>query len=200
MYSSKRHAPYKGKAREDDDEYETGGNSGTTVYVGNLPWDIEWRDLKDVMAQGGNVVRADVITNEEGRSRGFGICEFATAEDAANAIELLQNAELDGRPLEVRMDRGGGRGGRGGRGGSRGGSRGRGRGGGRGRGRGRGGGRGRGEKKPASKDGLDDDLDSYWGKEVAESRSSATLDADMDDYFGKPKEAPAATEAPAVDA
>ena len=52
MYSSKRYAPYKGDARDDEDDSY---NAGTKVFVGNLPWDIEWKDLKDVCAQGGEV-------------------------------------------------------------------------------------------------------------------------------------------------
>ena len=53
MYSSKRYAPYKGDARDDEDGDSY--NAGTKVFVGNLPWDIEWKDLKDVCAQGGEV-------------------------------------------------------------------------------------------------------------------------------------------------
>ena len=65
MYSGRggRYAPYKGASRDDD--YDDHENDGTKVFVGNLPWDIEWKDLKDVMSQGGEVVRADVMKNED---------------------------------------------------------------------------------------------------------------------------------------
>jgi len=39
------------------------------VYVGNLPWQTSWQDLKDHMRQAGNVVRADVFVDETGRSK-----------------------------------------------------------------------------------------------------------------------------------
>ena len=42
------------------------------VFVGNLPWDLTWQTLKDHFRAAGNVVHADVMTDAEGRSRGFG--------------------------------------------------------------------------------------------------------------------------------
>jgi hypothetical protein len=40
------------------------------VYVGNLPWQTSWQDLKDHMrSTGGNVVYADVFLDEYGRSK-----------------------------------------------------------------------------------------------------------------------------------
>jgi RNA recognition motif-containing protein len=146
---------------------DSGGDDGCAVYVGNLPWDCDWKQLKDYMTEGGSVVRADVKTGEDGRSRGFGIVTFASAEDAEYAVENLNGCDMGGRELIVRADNGGkgggeggGRGG-GGRGGGRGfdggrgkGSKGGGKGGGKG---GKGGGKG---GKPKSKDALDDDLDS----------------------------------------
>ena len=39
------------------------------VFVGNLSWDVEWQDLKDHMRQGGNVVHADVMKENGGRSK-----------------------------------------------------------------------------------------------------------------------------------
>jgi len=109
--------------------------SGVRVYVGNLSWDVAWQDLKDHMRQAGEVVTADVIAENNGRSKGCGIVEFATVEEAQEAIKTLTDTELKGRMIFVREDRetsGGGSGGRGGGYGGRGGGRG-----GRGRGRGR---------------------------------------------------------------
>lgn len=51
---------------------------------------------------GGEVIRADVMTDQGGRSRGCGIVEFANAEQAAQAIEQLNNSELKGRMIFVR--------------------------------------------------------------------------------------------------
>lgn len=77
---------------------------GTQLYVGNLSYDTTWRDLKDHFKQAGEVVRADVKFSDNGRSKGFGIVRFASPEDAEAAIAKLSGVELDGRPLEVRLD------------------------------------------------------------------------------------------------
>jgi RNA recognition motif-containing protein len=104
------------------------------VYVGNLSWEVAWQDLKDHMIEAGEVVRAEVIKEPSGRSKGCGIVEFATDEGAKNAISMLTDTELKGRRIFVREDReitkhagrGGDFGGRGGEYGGRGGGRGRG--------------------------------------------------------------------------
>ena len=167
-----------GKQREGGGDREGGGGpvrsrnggSGTTVFVGNLSYDTTWQSLKDHMKEAGEVVRANVKTRQDGKSAGFGIVEFADADAAANAIEIMTDSELDGRQIFVREDNGGkagGGGGGGGRGGSRPGPYDRPQGRGRGRGRGGGGG-GRGGKK-----------------ESGPPKSAADLDADMDSYFAK---------------
>lgn len=79
-------------------------SKGTQLYVGNLSYDTTWQGLKEHFKQAGEVVRADVKTSDNGRSKGFGIVRFANAEDAEAAISSLGGVELDGRPLEVRLD------------------------------------------------------------------------------------------------
>ncbi|GKY96144.1 eukaryotic translation initiation factor 4H [Mayamaea pseudoterrestris] len=76
------------------------------VFVGNLSWKTSWQDLKDYMSTAGlNVIRADVLINADGRSRGCAIVEFATPEEAAQAVLTLNDSELDGRQIFVREDR-----------------------------------------------------------------------------------------------
>ena len=41
----------------------------------------------------------------DGRSMGCGIVEYATSDDARNAIATLHDTELKGRLLSVRQDR-----------------------------------------------------------------------------------------------
>ena len=82
------------------------------VYVGNLSWDVSWQDLKDHMRDAGEVTFAEVMTQPDGRSKGCGVVEFESAEDAKQAIETLNDSELKGRMIFVREDREiGGRGG-----------------------------------------------------------------------------------------
>src|SRR5688572_19974961 len=126
---------------------------GNRLFVGNLSFNTTEESLMAAFQEFGEVVEARLMTEREtGRSRGFGFVEMATAEAATKAIEEMNGAVLDGRPLrvneaEARPARGGGggggfRGGGGGGGGGRGGDRGGGRGGDRGGRRDRGGGGG----------------------------------------------------------
>jgi RNA recognition motif-containing protein len=100
------------------------------IYVGNLVWDATADDLLALFQEHGKVTRAQVITDREtGRSRGFGFVEMEDDAEAQKAIDALNGADYNGRPLTVneakpREDRGGGGGGRGGYGGGRGGGRG----------------------------------------------------------------------------
>lgn len=78
---------------------------GRRVYVGNLAWDVTWQELKDHMRTAGDVIRADVMTNAEGRSAGYGLVEFDSSVTAGNAISTLNNTLLKGREMHVREDR-----------------------------------------------------------------------------------------------
>ncbi len=61
---------------------------GRVLFVGNLPFQCQWQDLKDLFRAAGDIQRADVALGPEGRSRGFGTVLFATPEDAQNAVRL----------------------------------------------------------------------------------------------------------------
>ncbi|CAI5711248.1 hypothetical protein KXD40_001512 [Peronospora effusa] len=79
--------------------------SGFRVYVGNLSWNVKWQDLKDHMKNAGTVVHADVLEEPNGRSKGCGLVEYASQEEAAKAIAELNGTELEGRVIFVREDR-----------------------------------------------------------------------------------------------
>jgi|SRR5690349_16347994 len=112
------------------------------LFVGNLSFNTTEEALRDAFSAFGEIVDLKLVLDRDtGRSRGFAFVELATNESANAAIEKMNGAMVDGRPLrvniaEARRDGGGGGGGGGGRGGPRGGG-----GGGRGGG-GRGGGGG----------------------------------------------------------
>ena len=57
------------------------------------------------MRQSGEVLRADVLQGYDGRSKGCGVVEYATVEEANGAIDTLNNTELMGREIFVREDR-----------------------------------------------------------------------------------------------
>jgi len=108
---------------------------GTRLYVGNLSFQTTEDSLRAAFGGDGRQVTEVkiMLDRDTGRSRGFAFVEMATDQDAQNAIQAMNGADLDGRPLKVneaqpRQD-GGGRGGCGGGGGGRGGYGGGGRGG-----------------------------------------------------------------------
>jgi len=90
-------------------------SDGTRVYVGNLAWSTTWQELKEHMKQAGDVSHADILMEDgSGRSKGCGIVEFSSSEEAKKAIETLNETTLPGtdRKIFVREDREEGSGGR----------------------------------------------------------------------------------------
>eukprot|EP00189_Rhodosorus_marinus_P009861 CAMPEP_0184740758 /NCGR_PEP_ID=MMETSP0315-20130426/3774_1 /TAXON_ID=101924 /ORGANISM="Rhodosorus marinus, Strain UTEX LB 2760" /LENGTH=275 /DNA_ID=CAMNT_0027210633 /DNA_START=221 /DNA_END=1049 /DNA_ORIENTATION=+ len=78
---------------------------GRKVAVTNLPYQIRWQELKDIFRSCGEVIRADVLTGPDGRSKGVGTIVFESEAGAQEAISRLNEAELDGRVIYVRYDR-----------------------------------------------------------------------------------------------
>lgn len=105
---SRRHVPYRNSYHDD------ASDRSRRVYVGNLSWDVSWRELKDYMKTTGcEVTRADVMTTPDGRSKGCGLVEFATSDGAQRAVLTLNDTDFYGRQIFVREDREEGYGGRG---------------------------------------------------------------------------------------
>tara|TARA_Y100001970_G_scaffold292252_1_gene432750 strand:+ start:37270 stop:37515 length:246 start_codon:yes stop_codon:yes gene_type:complete len=76
------------------------------IYVGNLPWAVDDKDLEELFSEYGDVESAKVIKyKDSNRSKGFGFVEMDD-ESASKAIEALEGHELDGRPLKVNQSRG----------------------------------------------------------------------------------------------
>jgi len=75
------------------------------VYVGNLSFQVRWNDLKDFARDAGNVVFAEVMTLPNGMSKGCGVVEFSSRDEALRAIETLNEQTLLGRQVFIREDR-----------------------------------------------------------------------------------------------
>ena len=72
------------------------------IYISNLSYAITDQDLHDVFAEYGEVRSAKVIKDREtGKSRGFGFVEMDNDEQAQKAIEELNQAEYDGKVINV---------------------------------------------------------------------------------------------------
>ena len=105
------------------------------LYVGNLSYETTEDELQKLFVEVGPVVSVTIITDRASdRSKGFGFVEMETEQAAQEAIERLNNYELnqrtitvsEARPPRERSSGGGGgwgRSSRGGRGGGGGGGR-----------------------------------------------------------------------------
>lgn len=80
-------------------------NPGNQLYVGNLPYQAGWQDIKDLFRAAGNIIRADINIGADGRPKGSGTVVFETQKDAQQAISMYHGFEWYGRTLEVREDR-----------------------------------------------------------------------------------------------
>jgi nucleolin len=79
--------------------------ASNSLFCGNLAWTVTTEQLAEFMASAGELVSCEVQVHDN-RSKGFGLVTFATTEEAENAINTLNGADLFGRPVNVRMDRG----------------------------------------------------------------------------------------------
>lgn len=72
------------------------------VYVGSLPWEMTEEELKRAFEPYGEIKKCTIMTNPEtGRSKGYGILEFAAPEQASKAIYKMRRVEMYGRRLKV---------------------------------------------------------------------------------------------------
>lgn len=79
-----------------------------SVYVSGLAWATTSEALAAHFAQAGRVVKASVLSktrNGKVISLGCGVVEFASSEEAALAVNILSNSELEGRAIKCREDR-----------------------------------------------------------------------------------------------
>lgn len=73
-----------------------------TLYVTNLPYSSTTDDVKSLFSKAGKVVWVRLLEDREsGRMKGNGFVLMASAEEAAKAKELLDNAVLKERPVRV---------------------------------------------------------------------------------------------------
>tara|TARA_B100000925_G_scaffold153557_1_gene115150 strand:- start:17 stop:292 length:276 start_codon:yes stop_codon:yes gene_type:complete len=74
----------------------------TNIYVGNLSWSSTDDDLRSAFEAFGEVTSAKVIMDREtGRSRGFGFVEMPNENEAREAIDGMNQKDLQGRTLRV---------------------------------------------------------------------------------------------------
>ena len=72
------------------------------IYVGNLDFKVDERDLEGVFNEYGTVSSAKVIMDKfTGRSKGFGFVEMENQDEADKAIQELDGATFENRKITV---------------------------------------------------------------------------------------------------
>ena len=73
-----------------------------TIFIGNLSWDTEEEDLKDLFNTYGEVIKCTIpLERDSGRKRGFGFVEMNSESSEKTAIDDLQDVEWMGREIRV---------------------------------------------------------------------------------------------------
>jgi RNA recognition motif-containing protein len=76
----------------------------TNIFIANLDFSITSDDLKNTFSQFGDVHYAHVVfDNKTKKSKGFGYVEMEDTDQAIAAIEALNDMEINGRKLDVKI-------------------------------------------------------------------------------------------------
>ncbi|MGH8011082.1 MAG: RNA recognition motif domain-containing protein [Candidatus Binataceae bacterium] len=74
------------------------------LFVGNLPYNVTPRELRDAFSAHVGVKDAQVpVDPHSGKSRGFGFVELISESDAQTAVDAMNNHELGGRSIRVEI-------------------------------------------------------------------------------------------------
>ncbi|MFN6186594.1 MAG: RNA recognition motif domain-containing protein [Microcystis sp.] len=77
-----------------------------SIYVGNLPFEVDQDDVVEVFKEYGKIKRVHLTMHREtGKKRGFAFVEMGTPDEEASAIGSLDGAEFKGRQLRVNQSR-----------------------------------------------------------------------------------------------
>mmetsp|Transcript_17879 Transcript_17879/g.33253 ORF Transcript_17879/g.33253 Transcript_17879/m.33253 type:complete len:187 (-) Transcript_17879:203-763(-) len=72
-----------------------------TIYVSNLPWSV---DSEELGTRFPGHSKCEVVTGWDGRSRGYGLVTYGSADAAQKAIDEMNGTDVGGRNIVVRFD------------------------------------------------------------------------------------------------
>lgn len=91
---------YGGGGGGNSERYGPPTRTDHRLIVENLSSRVSWQDLKDYMRQAGEVTYADAH-----RNKNEGVVEFASYTDLKNALDKLDDTEINGRRIRLLEDR-----------------------------------------------------------------------------------------------
>ena len=72
------------------------------IYIGNLAYSVTEDDLRDAFSEFGQVDSASIINDKfSGSSKGFGFVDMPNDSEAREAIESMNEKDLNGRTIKV---------------------------------------------------------------------------------------------------
>lgn len=71
----------------------------TNVFIKNLDVSVDDEKFKQILEPYGEILSAVVQKDEQGNSRGFGFVNYKNHEEAAKAVESLNEVEVDGKKI-----------------------------------------------------------------------------------------------------
>lgn len=83
-------------------------NSRPQVFVANIAWKSTEDDVRRLFEEAGEQVEnVRILTQDDGRSKGFGFVTFSNARvNIPQIIDKMNGKELDGRKLTVQQAKG----------------------------------------------------------------------------------------------
>ncbi|MDZ4847204.1 MAG: RNA-binding protein [Chitinophagales bacterium] len=74
------------------------------IFAGGLPFSLDETTLKETFEAYGQVSSAKIINDKlSGKSRGFAFIEMADDAEAKKAIDGLNNSQMEGRTIAVKV-------------------------------------------------------------------------------------------------
>ncbi len=72
------------------------------IYIGNLAYTVTEDELREAFSEFGQVDSASIINDKfSGRSKGFGFVDMPNDSEAREAIESMNEKDLNGRTIKV---------------------------------------------------------------------------------------------------
>ena len=87
--------------RDRQSRYEEMKANFTNVYVKNIDEDVTDDDFSKLFERYGDIVSASITRDESGKSRGFGFVNYINHENAATAVDELNDRDFHGKNLYV---------------------------------------------------------------------------------------------------
>lgn len=73
----------------------------TNIFVKNLPPNIDHEGLKNIFSPYGTITSSAVMTDQNGKSKGFGFVNMSVAEEAKKAVDELNGSLISGNAIFV---------------------------------------------------------------------------------------------------